>query len=920
MTDSYNNGASLSGNSWGPAGTPQGYDDDTLQVDIGVRDADPVAAGNQPLSFVLSFMNGGGGTSSQGTPDEGKNLFNIGSTKMQTGSGSQILEINDVSSNSAHGPALDGRTIPHMVAPGCSVDSSVSGSGYGLLCGTSMASPHVSGAVALFIEYYRNLPPALRGGPADPSPALIKAAFLPVAHDLAGHLDADGGTLGHPFDNKQGWGRMDTAAVVSPTMSIRYFDNPFIFNNTGEEWTETFSPADPNLPIRLMLVWTDAPGHGLGGSTPAWNNDLDLVADVGGNLYYGNNFNASGWSQTGGAADNKNNTEGVFLGPTAPGSVTVRVVAANINSDGIPNQGDTTDQDFAIVCYNCALEPDFALSVTPAALPVCAPANAVYNITINQVLGYSDSVTLSAAGNPGGTTANFSNNPVTPPDTSILTIGNTGAASAGSYEIDIVGVATTRTHTTTVDLDLFTATPGTVNLTTPADGATDLPVTPDFSWTAASQGHEYTLEIAEDMAFTNIIYSAVLATTSHTVETPLEADTTYYWRVRPGNACGSGSNSAVFDFSTAPIPPILLVDDDDNDPDVRGTYTAALDALGLEYDIWDTANSDNEPALNFLAPYQAIIWFTGDSFGGSAGPGSSSETSLGNWLDSNNCLFISSQDYLYDRGLTAFMTSYLGVGSFTNDNGSYTSVTGMGSVFGGLGPYSLTYPFSNFADTLSPGGSAELAFDGNNGIDAAINKDNGTYKTTFFAYPFEAISSAAGRQAVMETFIDWCGIDEGIGTLERSENTIEETVMMGESVTRTLWISNTGNVAFNFTVSEGAAWAEVTPSGGTLDPGETMALSVVFDSSATAGAGTYNDALTFSGSYDNSPADVTLTLHVTEESSYTTYLPMVVGNGGTAAPPANPTAALPWLLPLFGLVIGGTGWLTTRLHRSAQRS
>jgi uncharacterized membrane protein len=159
-----------------------------------------------------------------------------------------------------------------------------------------------------------------------------------------------------------------------------------------------------------------------------------------------------------------------------------------------------------------------------------------------------------------------------------------------------------------------------------------------------------------------------------------------------------------------------------------------------------------------------------------------------------------------------------------------------------------------------------------------------------------------------------------VGTLERSENTIEETVMMGESVTRTLWVSNTGNVAFNFTVSEGAAWAEVTPSGGTLDPGETMALSVVFDSSATAGAGTYNDALTFSGSYDNSPADVTLTLHVTEESSYTTYLPMVVGNGGTAAPPANPTAALPWLLPLFGLVIGGTGWLTTRLHRSAQRS
>jgi len=34
-----------------------------------------------------------------------------------------------------------------------------------------MASPQVSGAVALFVEYYRNV------FTQDPSPALIKAAF-----------------------------------------------------------------------------------------------------------------------------------------------------------------------------------------------------------------------------------------------------------------------------------------------------------------------------------------------------------------------------------------------------------------------------------------------------------------------------------------------------------------------------------------------------------------------------------------------------------------------------------------------------------------------------------------------------------------------------------------------------------------------
>jgi subtilisin family serine protease len=916
MTDSFNNGASLSGNSWGPAGTPQGYDDDTLQVDIGVRDSDPGAAGNQPLSFVLSFMNGSGGTSTQGSPDEAKNLFNIGSTKMQTGSGSQILDIDDLSANTAHGPALDGRTIPHMVAPGCEVDSTVTGSSYDLLCGTSMASPHVSGAVALFIEYYRNLTTPLGFGPADPSPALIKAAFLPVAHDLAGFDDADGNPLGHPFDNKQGWGRMDTAAVISPTASVRYFDNPVIFDNTGEEWIQTVSPADPSKPIKIMLVWTDAPGHGLGGSTPAWNNDLDLVVEVGGDTYLGNNFDGSGWSQTGGSADGMNNTEGVFLGPTAPGSAVIRVQAANINSDGIPNQGDTTDQDFALACYNCALEPDFSIIAGPSPLDVCAPDDAVYNLTIHQIANYNDSVTLSASGNPAGTTADFSNNPVTPPDTSTLTIGNTGAASAGHYDLDIVGVATTRTHTTTVGLDLYDAVPGTVTLITPTNGTVDTDLAPAFEWSTSTQNQFYILEVAGDMAFSNIVYSATLETTTHTAETQFESETTYYWRVRSGNSCGEGSNSAVFEFTTRPIPPVLVVDDDDNDPDVRSFYTNALDTIGLEYDIWDTNNSDNEPGLSLLAPYEMVIWFTGAEFGGAAGPGSTGEVSLEDWLDNGGCFFISSQDYIFDRGgLTPFMTNYLGAGSFSGDGGGYSAVNGQGSVFGGLGPFTLNYPYTDYSDELNPGGSAETAFIGTNAVEGAVNKDNGTYRTAFLSFPFDVIVGEANRVTVLQAFTDWCSLEAQIGTLEISENTIEETVDMGSVVTRTLVVSNTGNAAFDFTVSEGAAWAEVSPTGGTLNPGQSTDLSVVFDSSQTAGAGTYSDTLTFDGNYDNDPADVSLILHVNEPPDATHYifLPAIVGDGGTGASQTN---AAPALLPFLGLVALGTGWLTKRSRKT----
>jgi len=347
MTDSFNNGAQLSSNSWGPAGTPQGYDDDTRLVDVGVRDADPDTPGNQPLSYILAFMNGYGGTSTQGSPDEAKNLFTIGSTKAQQSGGAQILAIDDLSSNTAHGPALDGRTIPHMVAPGCFVDSTETANSYGTRCGTSMAAPAVAGAAALFIEHYRNLPDTT----GDPSPALIKAAFTAVAHDLAGNDDADGVTLGHPFDSRQGWGRMNMDEVLTRN-DVMYFDNPAVLDQTGDQWSVELQPVDPQKPLRIMLAWTDAPGHGLGGSTPAWNNDLDLIV-IDSDNFNGNNFGPDGWSVVSGATDTMNNTEGVFRQTPAGGSFFIRVNGVNINSDGVPNVGDSTDQDFAVVCYNC---------------------------------------------------------------------------------------------------------------------------------------------------------------------------------------------------------------------------------------------------------------------------------------------------------------------------------------------------------------------------------------------------------------------------------------------------------------------------------------------------------------------------------------------------------------------------------------
>ncbi len=353
--DSATSGALLSNNSWGPTGTPQGYDIPTMEIDMISRDANPDAAGNQPVLAVWSIMNGGGdgfgscAPSSLGSPDEAKNLFAVGSTKLQNSNATQISAIFDVSSNSAHGPACDGRLVPHIVAPGCRTEAPDSSSGYGMKCGTSMASPVMSGSIALFWEQYRN------EFTVDPSPALVKAVFTSVADDLQGFDDADGGQMGHAPNRQQGWGRVNLDRVINPDTGFWYHDQSTIFTSSGQNWLQSISPIDPAEPVRMMLVWTDAPGAGLGGTNPAWVNDLDLTVTAD-STYLGNQFGVDGYSTTGGVADGINNMEGVFLTAAQHQGedFLIEVMASNIAADALnPFDPGSPQQDFALACYNC---------------------------------------------------------------------------------------------------------------------------------------------------------------------------------------------------------------------------------------------------------------------------------------------------------------------------------------------------------------------------------------------------------------------------------------------------------------------------------------------------------------------------------------------------------------------------------------
>lgn len=560
--------AVLTNNSWGPSSTPQGYNAPTRQIDVISRDALSDVPGQQPVLAVWSVMNGNGdrntgpcAPSSLGAPDEAKNLFGVGSTKLQNANGTQIPEIFDLSSNSGHGPTCDGRLGVAIVAPGCRTDAPSAGgdTAFALQCGTSMASPVVSGAVALFIEQFRR-----DNDGATPSPALVKAVFTAAARNLHGFRDANNRVMGHRPNRMQGWGKLDLDAVVNRQVPLWVHDQEHVFEVSGESWTQVLTPQDPDQPLRIMLAWSDAPGHGTGGTTPAWVNDLDLIVEVGSATYRGNVFDSqTGWSATGGTADGRNNLEGVMLSPAQHGGqpVTVTVQASNIAADALDpwSPGDPR-QDFALACFNCLGQPDYTFSLGASQLELCAPDAASVEVEIGSVLGYDTPVALSLGPLPDGIDALLDPDLVTPPGSATLDLTVAADADPGPRTLDVLAEAQTESPRVRVlGLNVATLAPADLELLGPQDAATDVDLQPTFEWSSVAQASSYRFELATDPGFADPIADETLTATSWTPSSPLPSRTRFWWRVTAINGCGS-EISAVSSFSTLALRGECAVD------------------------------------------------------------------------------------------------------------------------------------------------------------------------------------------------------------------------------------------------------------------------------------------------------------------------------------------------------------------------
>jgi subtilisin-like proprotein convertase family protein len=378
-SNAYANDARISNNSWG-TGTGLGWGSYTARsraYDQLVRDAQSGTAGNQEMVEVFAAGNDGdgiGGDSNEGygsihAEGSAKNVITVGASEGVRATGTDGCATPDTSADSARdianfssrGPTDDGRLKPDLVAPGTHVTGarpqhgSYSGIGtcnpffvgtYSLVSGTSQAAPQVAGAAALVRDWY-----ARTHGSA-PSPALTKALLINTADDLAGGSNGKGDAIAAGPNADQGWGRVDVGAAIDSTPR-RFYDQTDLLASSGASSVRAFTVQDTSKPVKVTLVWTDAPGP-VGGD--AFVNNLDLEVGGAGHTYLGNVFGGA-YSRSGGSADVRNNVESVILPPGTSGRFAVTVRGTSIGGDGVPGNGDTTDQDFALVVSNADEQP-----------------------------------------------------------------------------------------------------------------------------------------------------------------------------------------------------------------------------------------------------------------------------------------------------------------------------------------------------------------------------------------------------------------------------------------------------------------------------------------------------------------------------------------------------------------------------------
>ena len=315
-----------------------------------------------------------------------------------------------------------------------------------------------------------------------------------------------------------------------------------------------------------------------GGAT--WTNETRVSAIVSQNI-----TNGQEWGDYNGLSVSRANT-----------------VAMSWTDNRIPSGGSSPQQkSFVGRVTNVAGGPSYQLAVAAAGLSVCAGQPvAPIPFTARAFGGFSDPVMLSFPGINASVfpTATATPNPITPADPAAagtINLTTAPAAAPGTYAVTLFGSnggGSAVERSVEFDVTVASGIPASATLSTPANGATGVPTLPAFAWAGSAAAVTYTIEVATDAGFTNVVATDTVEDANWTPSAPLVPMTQYFWRVRANSPCGNSGWSATFSFTTGVTFPEPYCDWDvtqDIEPITRVTYAGINNA--------SSATVNGSPAL-----------------------------------------------------------------------------------------------------------------------------------------------------------------------------------------------------------------------------------------------------------------------------------------------------------------------------------